>query len=229
MFDRIAPTYDLLNNCISLGMHRHWKALACKSLSVKAGAHVLDVCTGTGDLISLLRSEVGHMGQITGLDFSGNMLALARQRTPETDQLRFIQGDAMALPFDDQTFDGALVSFGLRNVASVPQVLAQMARVVKPGGWVVNLDTCPNPNLPGYRWYFNTVMPWLGQRLSNNPTAYTYLAKSTEGFYTPTQLVEMFQTAGLQNVSATGLAFGAVSFQAGQVVNANPLVDRTPY
>jgi demethylmenaquinone methyltransferase / 2-methoxy-6-polyprenyl-1,4-benzoquinol methylase len=217
MFDAIAPSYDKLNDWISLGMHKGWKQKACQALQLPLNAHVLDVCTGTGDLIGHLQACLGPSGRITGLDFSANMLAIAQQRFATTPNVQFVQGDAMALPFADASVDGAIVSFGLRNVANVAQVLAQMARVVKPGGWVVNLDTCPNPPLPGYQFYFNHVMPRLGRLLSNNPTAYGYLAKSTQGFYAPQQLGDLFRQAGLQAVKIQPLAFGAVSFQAGQV------------
>lgn len=216
MFNRIAPTYDLLNDCISMGMHRGWKEEACQQLHIKSGHHVLDVCTGTGDLAKRLSELVGPQGRVKGLDFSEEMLAVARERMSHIPNLTFTQGDAMNLPYEANTFDGAVVAFGLRNVNDVPQTIAEMTRVVKPGGWIVNLDTCPNPKLPGYWFYFSTVMPLLGKLISKDPGAYSYLFQSTREFYSPQELRTMFKTAGLVEVNASTLSFGSVSIQAGQ-------------
>ncbi len=219
MFNRIAGTYDLLNDCISLGLHRGWKKRACQRLQLKPGANVLDVCTGTGDLLAYLLELVGPNGQVTGLDFSIEMLAKAEERYREHTchrQITLQQGDALALPYPDNTFDGAVISFGLRNVADIPKAISEMTRVVKPGAWVVNLDTCPESRLPGFKLYFNYVMPVIGRLLSMDAQAYQYLSKSTEGFLTPTALVSVFQQAQLQHVRAEQLAFGAASLQAGQ-------------
>jgi demethylmenaquinone methyltransferase/2-methoxy-6-polyprenyl-1,4-benzoquinol methylase len=214
MFDRIAPSYDGLNDCISLGMHRGWKRRACAALKLPRGGQVLDVCTGTGDLTPVLRKHVGPDGKVVGLDFSANMLSKAKDRFPWVAE--FLQGDALALPFEANRFDGAIVSFGLRNVTDVPQALAEMARVVKPGGWVVNLDTSPTPKLPGYWFYFSKVVPFLGGLLALDKEAYAYLAESTRRFYTPEQLAGFFQQAGLSAVTVEHFGFGAVSLQAGQ-------------
>lgn len=216
MFNRIAPTYDFLNDCISMGMHRMWKNRACDALRLKPGDRVLDICTGTGDLANLLLKYVGPSGQVTGLDFSEEMLAVARQRFSKPANLDFVQGDALNLPFEDNRFDGAIVSFGLRNVADIGLAIEEMARVVKPGGWVVNLDTAPNPSLPGYWFYFSTVMPIIGRLFSMDAKAYKYLSESTRNFLTPDQLKALFAEKGLQPVLMTPLAFGSVSIQAGQ-------------
>lgn len=216
MFNRIAPTYDLLNDCISFGMHRQWKRQACKMLCLQPGAQVLDVCTGTGDLTALLRQHVGTTGTVVGIDFSEEMLTVARKRFSNTQNVTFQQGDALALPLETNRFDGAIVSFGLRNVADISQAVAEMVRVIKPGGWVVNLDTAPNPSLPGYWFYFSKVMPLLGRLLSMDPTAYGYLSSSTRSFLEPPELAALFKAQGLVNVSIRPLAFGSVSVQAGQ-------------
>ena len=145
------------------------------------------------------------------------MLTIARQRFLDYDAMvSFEQGDAMALPFDAHQFDGAVVSFGLRNVADIPQALSEMVRVIKPGGWVVNLDTCPTPTIPGLSWYFTHVMPRLGQLFSKDLTAYRYLSKSTRHFLTPAQLVTCFHQVGLQNIASKTMGLGMVSLQAGQ-------------
>lgn len=216
MFDRIAGTYDLLNDCISLGLHRGWKKQACTLLQLTPGSRVLDVCTGTGDLAGRLSRIVGPGGQVDGLDFSEEMLAVARTRFADLSNTCFTQGDATALPYEDNAFDGAIISFGLRNVVDIPRTLSEMARVVRPGGWVVNLDTCPEPKLPGYWLYFKYVMPMAGRLLSMDPGAYSYLSESTQHFLTPAELKQAFETAGLANVRVKTLAFDSVSIQAGQ-------------
>ena len=169
MFDRIARSYDLLNDCISFGMHRLWKREACKLLNLKHGDHVLDVCSGTGDLIAYLQPHVSDNGQITALDFSEQMLEMARHRFGQSDNVLFRQGDATSLPYAEDAFDAAIVSFGLRNVIDIPCAIREMTRVTKPGGWVVNIDTCPEPKLPGYWFYFSLIMPVIGRVLSMDP------------------------------------------------------------
>jgi demethylmenaquinone methyltransferase/2-methoxy-6-polyprenyl-1,4-benzoquinol methylase len=215
MFDRIAGTYDRLNDWISLGFHKSWKRLACQKLQLKPGGRVLDVCTGTGDLISYLLPLVKD-GQVVGLDFSEKMLALARERFRDNPRVKLTQGDALALPFEDNTFDGAIISFGLRNVVDIPKALQEMHRVIKPGGWMVNLDTSPQPFLPGMKFYFSKVMPLIGGVLAQDQQAYRYLSSSTDSFLTPAQLKAAFEATGCRNVSSQTLMLGSVSLQAGQ-------------
>jgi demethylmenaquinone methyltransferase/2-methoxy-6-polyprenyl-1,4-benzoquinol methylase len=216
MFNRIAPRYDLLNDCISFGMHRLWKGHACAKLNLPPGGQVLDVCCGTGDLTRYLLKHVGDTGHVTGLDFSEQMLAVARQRFAALANVRFLQGDAMAIPLEENRFDGAIVSFGLRNVTDITQTLAEMTRVVKPGGWVVNLDTAPNPKMPGYWFYFSQVMPRLGRLVSQDRGAYRYLSESTRQFLEPAELAERFRQVGLTRITCETLSMGSVSIQAGQ-------------
>lgn len=216
LFDRIAPTYDLLNDAISFGLHRHWKRRACAKLNLKPGQHALDVCTGTGDLIQYLLPSVLPNGRITGVDFSQGMLAVARTRYAHQPEVALLEGDAMALPLPEAAFDGAIVAFGLRNVSDVPTAIAELVRVVRPGAWVVSLDTAPAPKLPGYWLYFKHVMPRLGRWLARDKAAYEYLSASTERFYTPQALAELMRVAGLEGVSITPQAFGAAAIVAGR-------------
>jgi demethylmenaquinone methyltransferase/2-methoxy-6-polyprenyl-1,4-benzoquinol methylase len=216
MFNRIAPTYDFLNDCISFGMHRLWKNTACRMLNLSPGNQVLDVCTGTGDLVTTLLKHVGPAGRVVGVDFSEEMLTVARNRFSPLPQAEFVQGDALNLPFDDNRFDGAIVSFGLRNVVDIPRAVQEMARVVRPGGWVVNLDTCPKPKMPGYWFYFSQVMPRIGQLFSMDAQAYQYLSDSTKTFLSPDELKAVFEGAGLNPVISKTLMMGSVSLQAGQ-------------
>lgn len=216
MFDRIAGTYDQLNDWISMGFHKSWKRLACKKLQLQPDDRVLDICTGTGDLISYLLPRVGENGQVDGLDFSEKMLDVARHRFQNQPQVKLLQGDALALPYEDNTFDGAIISFGLRNVVDIPKALMEMYRVIKPGGWMVNLDTSPQPLLPGMKLYFSKVMPLIGGMLAQDQQAYQYLSNSTNNFLTPTQLKAAFEAIGCKNVSSQTLMLGSVSLQAGQ-------------
>ena len=216
MFNRIAGTYDSLNTCISMGFHKQWKKLACQKLQLPPGGRVLDVCTGTGDLIDSLFPLVGPQGQVEGLDFSEKMLAVARERFAQQTNVQLVQGDALALPYPDHTFDGAIISFGLRNVTSIPQALAEMQRVIKPGGYMVNLDTSPTPKLPGMAFYFSKIMPIIGGLFAKDPQAYQYLSESTRHFLTPAELKVAFEQAGCVHVQSQTLMLGSVSLQVGQ-------------
>jgi demethylmenaquinone methyltransferase / 2-methoxy-6-polyprenyl-1,4-benzoquinol methylase len=215
LFNRLSPSYDTLNQWISMGQHWGWKKEACKQLSVEAGNTVLDVCTGTGDLASILSGLVGTNGQVVGLDFSEGMLTTARQRFTNRSNCQWVQGDAMALPFEANTFNGAVIAFGLRNVVDRAKTLAEMQRVVKPGARVVCLETNPKPKLPGFWLYFKYIMPRLGQWLANDLDAYQYLQASTESFLTPQQVVELFKACGLSQVHSKPLSLGACSLTIG--------------
>lgn len=216
MFDRIAGSYDRLNNWISMGFHKQWKRLACQKLKLKPGHQALDVCTGTGDLIAYLLPLVGEQGQVCGLDFSAQMLSFARQRYQDQPHVSLTQGDALALPYEDNRFDGAIISFGLRNVTDIPKALQEMHRVIKPGGWMVNLDTAPKPLLPGMQFYFSKIVPLLGSLLAQDSQAYQYLSNSTQHFLTPQELKALFNEVGCVNVESQTLMLGSVSLQAGQ-------------
>lgn len=215
MFDRLAPRYDQLNDWMSMGIHRFWKQLACRKLQLQPGARVLDICTGTGDLTGILHKIVGDTGFVEGLDFSHDMLAHARQRFQQPN-IRFTQGDALALPYPDQSFDGAIISFGLRNVTDIPQALAEMHRVLKPGALMVNLDTCPTPEWPILDLYVSQVIPRLGRLLAGDEAAYRYLSESTRHFLNPAELQLAFETAGCTAVESTTLMFGLASLQVGR-------------
>lgn len=216
LFNRIAPTYDKLNDWISLGQHRYWKQATCKALNLQPGDTALDVCTGTGDLVKYLQRRVGPEGKVVGLDFSREMLGIARQRYAKEANCEWLQGDALRLPFEDNTFDGATIAFGLRNVVDKTLAVAEMRRVIKPGTRVVCLETNPKPNLPGFWLYFKYVMPLLGQWLANDRQAYEYLQQSTENFLTPEALLEVFKQSGLTQVESRPLSLGACTLTIGQ-------------
>lgn len=221
-FERIAKRYDLTNDIISLGMHRLWKAQAIDCLQPTPNGSYLDVCCGTGDLALLLAKRLGPAAQVTGLDFSGNMLDCARQRLAKQaiSHCKFVQGDAQNLPFADNTFDGAVISFGLRNLSDLPQGLKEMARVVKPGRQVVNLDL-GHPTLPLFAplflTYFRHIVPIIGDLLQQDRAAYTYLPESLHSYPRPEVISQLFAQAGLINIKHHSLALGSVALHVGTV------------
>jgi demethylmenaquinone methyltransferase/2-methoxy-6-polyprenyl-1,4-benzoquinol methylase len=233
-FERIAKGYDLSNDVISVGMHRAWKIRAINELlglaGHKASEHgekYLDICCGTGDLALTLAKRAAAGTQITGLDFSQNMLDLAAERQKrlarrkdkvKTVQMEWICGDAQNLPFEDNTFNGAIISFGLRNLTDLQKGLDEMARVVKPGGRVVNLDlghsTVPL-FAPIFDAYFSNVVPVIGGILQNDLKAYKYLPESGRTYPRPEAISEMFRKAGLINIRHIPQALGTVALHVG--------------
>jgi len=215
LFNRIATRYDALNNIISFGMHWGWKRHAVASLQLKNAEHGLDVCTGTGDLLGLMLPNVGEAGQVTGLDFSEQMLAVAKDRYKNASNVTLVQGDAMHLPFANDTFHASIISFGLRNVADIRQTIAEMMRCTQVGGRVINLDTAPITSLPCFSWYFKHVMPRFGELLAGDKEAYQYLQASTEAFESPERLKAVFESLGLVDVRIERLGFGSVAMIVG--------------
>jgi demethylmenaquinone methyltransferase/2-methoxy-6-polyprenyl-1,4-benzoquinol methylase len=234
-FDRIAFRYDLSNDVISFGMHRLWKNRAINALNLKADGIYLDVCCGTGDLALSMarhiekRSSVGEKTSetknksIVGLDFSENMLAVAQARSLRAnaqDSIDWLLGDAQNLPFTDQSFDGAIISFGLRNLTDLQKSINEMARVVKPGGYIVNLDL-GHPTMPVftpfYHFFFNQLVPILGQVLQGDKVAYTYLPESLKTYPKPEGISALFRNAGLLEVDYQLLALGSVALHKGMV------------
>lgn len=224
-FDRIAAGYDLTNDAISMGMHRSWKAHAVQELCLGAGTNFLDVCCGTGDLALRIADHVATRSgaHVTGLDFSPNMLEVAARRLAQgkvtSDKLTWIRGDAQNLPFPDDTFDGAIVSFGLRNLTDLQQGLNELARVVKPGGKVINLDL-GHSEIPLFSnlfaFYFSHVVPIIGTALQKDRSAYTYLPESLSTYPKPAEISRMFEKAGLDQVKHCPLALGSVSMHIGR-------------
>ncbi|MCY9415031.1 demethylmenaquinone methyltransferase, partial [Bacillus haynesii] len=141
VFEKIYKNYDQMNSVISFKQHKKWRDKTMELMNVPKGAKALDVCCGTGDWTIALADAAGETGEIKGLDFSKNMLSIAEQKTDSYSQIELIHGNAMELPFPDNTFDYVTIGFGLRNVPDYLTVLKEMARVVKPGGQVVCLET----------------------------------------------------------------------------------------
>jgi demethylmenaquinone methyltransferase / 2-methoxy-6-polyprenyl-1,4-benzoquinol methylase len=213
MFDQISPRYDLLNHLLSLNSDVLWRRKAVEHLGpVK---RVLDVCSGTGDMALEIRRRWG--AEVVGSDFAYRMLAIgqakARRKSIST-SVRFQQADTTRLPYRDAAFDGATVAFGIRNVVDAPRGIAEMARVVRPGGRVVILEfTLPrNPVLRwGYLAYFGNVLPRIGRMIARSEIdAYRYLPDSVARWPSPDELKAQMERAGLSNVRYD-LLFGGVA------------------
>jgi demethylmenaquinone methyltransferase/2-methoxy-6-polyprenyl-1,4-benzoquinol methylase len=209
MFDRIAPVYDAMNRIMTAGLDRRWRRLTAQSVAAP-GARVLDACCGTGDLAVACARE-GAV--VTGLDFSEPMLERARRKAPELD---WVSGDALALPFDDGTFDGATVGFGVRNVEDLERGLRELRRVLRSGGRVGILEiTRPRGLLaPFYRLWFDGVVPLLGKLLPGG-SAYTYLPASVRRFPGPEDLADLMGGVGFGDVEYRLLAGGIVALHTG--------------
>jgi demethylmenaquinone methyltransferase / 2-methoxy-6-polyprenyl-1,4-benzoquinol methylase len=211
MFDRIARVYDLMNSVMTAGMHHRWRERAADLAAVGAGDRALDVATGTGDLALAMRRRGA---EVVGLDFSERMLELAREKAPDC---RFVAGNALALPFEDGEFDAATVGFGARNFSDLRRGLAEMARVVRPGGRVVVLEIT-TPQRPPLSWFFrlwfDRVVPVLG-RAAGDPDAYSYLPSSVRRFPGPRELAAELAGVGLRDVRWVLTAGGIIAIHVG--------------
>jgi demethylmenaquinone methyltransferase/2-methoxy-6-polyprenyl-1,4-benzoquinol methylase len=228
MFDRIASVYDVLNTVMTAGLHHRWRARAADLARVGPGSRVLDVATGTGDLAIELARRVSPGGDVVGSDFAEAMLARARIKAKPASPVRFEWGDALELPYDDDSFDAATVGFGARNFADLPRGLAEMARVVRPGGRVVILEitTPARPPLSlFYGVWFDRVVPAIG-RIAGAADAYTYLPSSVKRFPAPPALAREMELAGLCNIVYLTTAGGIVAIHAGTVPTDASTVSR---
>lgn len=216
MFDRIAGLYDLMNSVMTAGLHHRWRRLAADRANLSEGSRVLDVATGTGDLAIELASRVGDSGEVVGSDFSEQMLAIARSKAP---QVAFERGNALQLPYPKNDFDAATVGFGARNFDDLGQGIAEMVRVVKPGGRVVILEIT-TPQRPPLAWFydvwFDRVVPVIG-RLMGQSEAYSYLPSSVKRFPEPRQLAATMAEAGLTDIRYLLTAGGIIAIHSGTV------------
>jgi len=210
MFDRIAPVYDLMNRAMTGGLDRRWRRLTAEAV-VRPGDRVLDACCGTGDL-ALAAAHAG--GRVTGLDFSERMLARARRKSSAVE---WVQGDMLELPFADASFNAVTIGFGVRNVAELDAGLAELARVLVPGGRIGCLEiTRPQGLLrPFFRLWFDVLVPLAGKLLPGG-AAYTYLPASVQRFPGPEGLAEAMRRAGFAAVSWRLLGGGIVALHVGE-------------
>lgn len=221
-FNAIAKRYDLMNTLMSFGLDKGWRRKAVQTVEASAGMRILDVCCGTGQLSMELAETVGVSGKVTGLDFSENMLERAKDNISQSSFepiIQLLQGDAMNLPFEENTFDGATVGWGLRNLPDLEQGIREMIRVVKPGAMVVSLDMA-KPTLPvfkqGYWFYFEKLVPWMGKVWAGKAKAYQYLHDSALEFPAQQELTRIFERCGLIETRYQNLLGGVVAIVSGR-------------
>ncbi len=218
VFDSVAGNYDLMNDLMSLGLHRAWKAYAVAVAAPKAGEHVLDIAGGTGDLSLALAKRVGPSGCVVHTDINAAMLGAGRDRLVDAGlSLPTVLCDAEALPFADASFDLATVGFGLRNMTHKERALAEMARVLKPGGRlaVLEFSRVAEPLHKPYDWYSFQVLPRLGQWVAGDGDSYRYLAESIRVHPPQGELKAMMKAAGFGHVDVHNLSAGVVAVHVG--------------
>jgi demethylmenaquinone methyltransferase / 2-methoxy-6-polyprenyl-1,4-benzoquinol methylase len=221
MFDRIAPRYDLLNRLMTAGGDRRWRRLAADAAALPDAGSALDSCTGTGDLALELARRVGPRGDVAALDFSEGMLQRAREKCLNAAApVSVIQGDALDLPFPDDRFHAATVAFGIRNVDDLDKGIAEMARVVRPGGRVVILEiTTPKRLRRFFSLWMDRVVPRMGGLVARDRAAYTYLPASVRRFPAADELAARMAGAGLVDVKWRRLGGGIVALHHGTVAS----------
>ena len=220
MFNGIAPKYDLLNHLLSMGIDKSWRRKAMRELEGGRRGTVLDIACGTGDFsIEALR----HGGErVVGADISENMLAVAREKAREKgleDRLEFRYGDSENLDFEDGTFDAVTVAFGVRNFEHLERGLAEMCRVLRPGGKVVVLEFSTPERFPMkqlYRFYFKQILPRVGGFVSGDRKAYEYLPASVFAFPQGDRFLQIMRSCGYRNVAQWRLTFGIASLYTGE-------------
>lgn len=222
MFDAIAPRYDLLNHLLSAGIDRRWRAAAIKSLELAGSETLVDVCCGTADVALEARRGASAAARVVGVDFSGAMLGLGRQKigvARESGRIALVRGDATRLPIASRSADAVTIAFGIRNVERPEAACAELARVLRPGGRLAILEFGV-PHVPCikplYLWYFTHVLPRVGRAISGNGAAYSYLPASVGTFAPPSQFVGTLRAAGFADVRADPLTFGVVYLYTGR-------------
>ncbi|MGM0776708.1 MAG: demethylmenaquinone methyltransferase [Bacillota bacterium] len=220
VFEKIYGNYDKMNSVISFQQHLRWRKDTMKKMNVQKGTKALDVCCGTADWSIALAEAVGESGKVVGLDFSKNMLKIGEGKIKERKlkQVELVHGNAMELPFADNSFDYVTIGFGLRNVPDYLQVLKEMHRVVKPGGLAVCLETS-QPTMFGYKqayyFYFRFIMPMFGKLFAKSFNEYSWLQESARDFPGMKELAGMFEEAGFKNVTFKPYSGGVAAVHIG--------------
>ncbi len=219
VFENISNEYDELNDIISFKQHKVWRKDANQKLNVQSNERVLDVCCGTGDWTIQHALKLTD-GFVTGLDFSRNMLNIGKDKISKhnVENIEFIEGNAMELPFDNNTFDVVSIGFGLRNVPDYEKALQEIYRVLKPGGRLACLETS-QPTKPiikeGFQVYFKYIMPVFGKLFAKKQEEYNWLQKSTFGFLSPKELAKLFAQVGFDHIEYKTYSFGASALHYG--------------
>jgi demethylmenaquinone methyltransferase/2-methoxy-6-polyprenyl-1,4-benzoquinol methylase len=218
VFKSVAPSYDVMNDLMSLGLHRVWKRFALELSGVRAGSRVLDVASGSGDLAAAFAKRAGPTGQVWMTDINAAMLAVGRDRMIDAGIFAPLAlCDAEKLPFPDDTFDCVCVAFGLRNMTHQDRALAEMRRVARPGGRVIVLEFSRpwKPLAKAYDAYSFSILPALGKYIAKDEAAYRYLAESIRMHPDQDTLKAMMQAAGLDKVEYFNLTAGVVALHRG--------------
>lgn len=225
MFGGIAARYDLMNRIMTVGLDARWRRMAASQARLTPGDEALDACCGTGDLTFSLTDACPGCA-VTGLDFTPEMLERAREKASARRRRglpvprAFVSGDLLDLPFEDGRFAAVTVAWGVRNVPDVPRAFREMARVTRPGGRVVCLESTQAPEGPGKRFHdiwLGRVVPVLGRLVTGDPSAYAYLPASVAAFPRADELAVIMAEAGLAGVRFRRLGFGAVALHVGEV------------
>jgi demethylmenaquinone methyltransferase/2-methoxy-6-polyprenyl-1,4-benzoquinol methylase len=221
VFHSVAGSYDLMNDLMSVGIHRLWKRMTIEMSGVRKGHEVLDIAGGTGDLAAKFSRIVGPEGTVVLADINDSMLKVGRDRLIDrgiVDNVQFSQADAQHLPFPDNTFDVITIAFGLRNVTDKDMALRSMLRVLKPGGRLLILEFSKpkNPVLSKvYDTYSFSILPKLGKLFANDADSYQYLAESIRMHPDQSTLLEMLKTAGFANTDFHNMTGGVVALHRG--------------
>lgn len=219
VFDSVASKYDLMNDLMSAGLHRLWKAFTVRQADVRPGMKVLDIAGGTGDLARAFARRVGASGTVVLTDINGAMLREGRNRLLDHGlMLPLVQCDAERLPFASGTFDVVTVAFGLRNMTHKDAALAEMRRVTRAGGKVMVLEFSRiwQPLAPVYDAYSFNVLPWLGKKIAGDSDSYRYLAESIRVHPSQQELAQLMERAGLENVQWFNLTAGVCALHVGR-------------
>ncbi len=216
MFDAIAARYDFLNHLLSAGIDRYWRRRAIRSLGLRGGERVVDVCSGTADLAIAARTAAPPASRVVGVDFSRKMLQAGADKLERRGlggAIALVQGDATRLPVADGAVDAVTVAFGIRNVEDTAAACGEMRRVLRPGGRLAILELSI-PQTPivhaVYAWYFQRVLPRIGTLISRHNAAYGYLPASVGAFAAPDEFVKILRQSGFDEVRAVPLTFGIV-------------------
>jgi demethylmenaquinone methyltransferase / 2-methoxy-6-polyprenyl-1,4-benzoquinol methylase len=218
VFDSVAPRYDVMNDLMSLGLHRAWKAFTVMAADLRPGQQVLDIAGGTGDLALAFARKVGPAGRVVHTDINESMLRVGRDRLLDAGVvLPTLVCDAEKLPFADSSFDRVSVAFGLRNMTHKEQALAEMARVLRPGGrlLVLEFSQVAPPLRKAYDWYSFSVLPRLGRWVAQDEASYRYLAESIRMHPGQQELKAMMHKAGFGHVDYHNLTGGVVALHVG--------------